>query len=173
MAVVLAVYIIGGCVYQRTVMNARGWRQVPHYHTWAKLVRGVVVSHFPISVTLNFTLLSWRQISNAPNCIKSILACLSLPFLLCHKHTPHTSHTLHTPSSPPTVPDGSSAFSRRLSALGSPTTGGWGGWGGGGRTLWGSNSRWGGGTYRQPEGESDEVDDENRLLDQLEGEWDD
>ncbi|KAF8418210.1 vacuolar sorting receptor [Tirmania nivea] len=37
--VFLAVYCIGGCMYQRTVMNARGWKQVPHYHTWAKIAR--------------------------------------------------------------------------------------------------------------------------------------
>ncbi|KAH0541340.1 hypothetical protein FGG08_004178 [Glutinoglossum americanum] len=29
------VYLIGGCVYQRTVMHARGWRQLPNYSMWA------------------------------------------------------------------------------------------------------------------------------------------
>ncbi|KAK5148737.1 hypothetical protein LTR04_000579 [Oleoguttula sp. CCFEE 6159] len=29
------VYIVGGCVYQRTVMHQRGWRQLPNYSMWA------------------------------------------------------------------------------------------------------------------------------------------
>ncbi|KAH8153224.1 uncharacterized protein LAJ45_02811 [Morchella importuna] len=29
------VYCAGGCMYQRSVMHARGWRQIPHYHAWA------------------------------------------------------------------------------------------------------------------------------------------
>ncbi|KAF3078471.1 Cation-independent mannose-6-phosphate receptor CI-MPR [Orbilia oligospora] len=32
--VALLVYFIGGCFYQRTVLHARGWRQVPHWQTW-------------------------------------------------------------------------------------------------------------------------------------------
>ncbi|KAF8251841.1 mannose 6-phosphate receptor domain-containing protein, partial [Wilcoxina mikolae CBS 423.85] len=35
MGVFALVYLVGGIVYQRTVMHARGWRQIPHYHTWA------------------------------------------------------------------------------------------------------------------------------------------
>lgn len=35
MGVAAAVYMVGGCVYQRTVMHARGWRQVPHWQVWA------------------------------------------------------------------------------------------------------------------------------------------
>lgn len=33
-AIAVAVYIIGGCVYQRTVMHQRGWRQIPNYSMW-------------------------------------------------------------------------------------------------------------------------------------------
>ncbi|RPA74244.1 mannose 6-phosphate receptor domain-containing protein [Ascobolus immersus RN42] len=29
------VYFIGGCMYQRTVMHARGWRQLPNYGLWS------------------------------------------------------------------------------------------------------------------------------------------
>ncbi|KAF2817079.1 mannose 6-phosphate receptor domain-containing protein [Mytilinidion resinicola] len=29
------VYLVGGCVYQRTVMHQRGWRQLPNYSMWA------------------------------------------------------------------------------------------------------------------------------------------
>jgi cation-dependent mannose-6-phosphate receptor len=33
--IALLVYLVGGCVYNRTVMHARGWRQVPNYPLWA------------------------------------------------------------------------------------------------------------------------------------------
>ncbi|KAI9882816.1 MAG: hypothetical protein M1823_005429 [Watsoniomyces obsoletus] len=33
--IALLVYLVGGCVYQRTVMHARGWRQLPNYGMWA------------------------------------------------------------------------------------------------------------------------------------------
>ncbi|KAI9891128.1 MAG: Cation-independent mannose-6-phosphate receptor CI-MPR [Vezdaea aestivalis] len=33
--IALLVYMIGGCMYQRTVMHARGWRQLPNYSMWA------------------------------------------------------------------------------------------------------------------------------------------
>lgn len=32
--IAVLVYMIGGCVYQRTVMNQRGWRQLPNYSMW-------------------------------------------------------------------------------------------------------------------------------------------
>lgn len=33
--VAVAVYILGGVFYQRTVAHARGWRQLPNYSLWA------------------------------------------------------------------------------------------------------------------------------------------
>lgn len=42
----LAVYLLGGIAYQRTVMHQRGWRQLPNYNVWASifsLVRDVFV----------------------------------------------------------------------------------------------------------------------------------
>ncbi|KAI9695512.1 MAG: Cation-independent mannose-6-phosphate receptor CI-MPR [Candelina mexicana] len=33
--IALLVYVVGGCVYQRTVMQQRGWRQLPNYGLWA------------------------------------------------------------------------------------------------------------------------------------------
>ncbi|KAI9804860.1 MAG: hypothetical protein M1825_001229 [Sarcosagium campestre] len=33
--IAVLVYLVGGCVYQRTVMHARGWRQIPNYSMWA------------------------------------------------------------------------------------------------------------------------------------------
>lgn len=33
--IAILVYVAGGCVYQRTVMHQRGWRQLPNYSLWA------------------------------------------------------------------------------------------------------------------------------------------
>lgn len=33
--IAVLVYVVGGCVYQRTVMHQRGWRQLPNYSMWA------------------------------------------------------------------------------------------------------------------------------------------
>ncbi|KAL9027952.1 MAG: hypothetical protein Q9196_003603 [Gyalolechia fulgens] len=33
----LAVYLLGGIAYQRTVMHQRGWRQLPNYTVWATI----------------------------------------------------------------------------------------------------------------------------------------
>lgn len=38
------VYLVGGIVYQRTVMHQRGWRQLPNYQMWAGIGRFIVVS---------------------------------------------------------------------------------------------------------------------------------
>jgi cation-dependent mannose-6-phosphate receptor len=35
LAIALLVYLIGGCVYNRTVMHQRGWRQLPNYAVWS------------------------------------------------------------------------------------------------------------------------------------------
>jgi cation-dependent mannose-6-phosphate receptor len=35
MLIALLVYLVGGCVYQRTVLHQRGWRQIPNYSLWA------------------------------------------------------------------------------------------------------------------------------------------
>lgn len=40
--IAILVYLVGGCVYQRTVMHQRGWRQLPNYHMWAGMARFVV-----------------------------------------------------------------------------------------------------------------------------------
>lgn len=37
--IAVLVYLVGGCVYQRTVMHQRGWRQLPNYHMWASIAR--------------------------------------------------------------------------------------------------------------------------------------
>ncbi|EFW20208.1 Cation-independent mannose-6-phosphate receptor CI-MPR [Coccidioides posadasii str. Silveira] len=36
--IAVAVYLIGGCAYQRTVMHQRGWRQCPNYAMWSGMV---------------------------------------------------------------------------------------------------------------------------------------
>ena len=47
LAITVLVYLIGGCVYQRSVMHQRGWRQCPNYAVWAGLFGFVGVSHIP------------------------------------------------------------------------------------------------------------------------------
>ena len=42
--IALLVYLVGGCVYQRTVMHARGWRQLPNYSMWAGIGSYIRVS---------------------------------------------------------------------------------------------------------------------------------
>ncbi|KAF1935868.1 mannose 6-phosphate receptor domain-containing protein [Clathrospora elynae] len=37
--IAVLVYFVGGCVYQRTVMHQRGWRQLPNYSMWAGIWR--------------------------------------------------------------------------------------------------------------------------------------
>ncbi|KAF8445171.1 mannose-6-phosphate receptor binding domain-containing protein [Terfezia claveryi] len=103
--VFLAVYCVGGCVYQRTVMNARGWRQVPHYHTWA------------------------RMATELGNCCGGLRrGAVRLP-----QNPRHGS-----------------------------------GWG-----SWGTRSGRAGPVWARGIDEEGDVEDENRLLDQLEGEWED
>jgi cation-dependent mannose-6-phosphate receptor len=42
--IAILVYLVGGCVYQRTVMHQRGWRQLPNYAMWAGIWRFGAVS---------------------------------------------------------------------------------------------------------------------------------
>lgn len=37
LTVAFAVYIVGGCMYSRTVLHQTGWRQVPNYELWGSL----------------------------------------------------------------------------------------------------------------------------------------
>jgi cation-dependent mannose-6-phosphate receptor len=36
--IALLVYLVGGCVYNRTVLQQRGWSQVPNYNLWAGIL---------------------------------------------------------------------------------------------------------------------------------------
>lgn len=36
--IAMLVYLVGGCVYNRVVLQQRGWSQVPNYHLWASLL---------------------------------------------------------------------------------------------------------------------------------------
>jgi cation-dependent mannose-6-phosphate receptor len=47
LAITVLVYLIGGCVYQRSVMHQRGWRQCPNYAVWAGLFGFIGVCHIP------------------------------------------------------------------------------------------------------------------------------
>jgi cation-dependent mannose-6-phosphate receptor len=33
--IAVIVYVVGGCVYSRVVLNQRGWKQLPNYNLWA------------------------------------------------------------------------------------------------------------------------------------------
>lgn len=37
MLIAVIVYLVGGCVYSRVVLQQRGWRQLPNYSLWAGL----------------------------------------------------------------------------------------------------------------------------------------
>lgn len=45
--VAVAVYVLGGVFYQRTVAHARGWRQLPNYSLWAGIWSFVQVCLIP------------------------------------------------------------------------------------------------------------------------------
>lgn len=44
LGIAIAVYLIGGCAYQRTVMHQRGWRQCPNYSVWTGIFSFLGVS---------------------------------------------------------------------------------------------------------------------------------
>ena len=44
LAIAVMVYLVGGCVYQRSVMHQRGWRQCPNFGVWAGIFGFVGVS---------------------------------------------------------------------------------------------------------------------------------
>ena len=63
MGVFAVVYLVGGIVYQRTVMHARGWRQIPHYHAWSAALGFIWVRLF--AMPLLFLL---RTVSRVAGC---------------------------------------------------------------------------------------------------------
>lgn len=36
--IAIIVYVVGGCVYSRMVLNQRGWKQLPNYNLWAGIL---------------------------------------------------------------------------------------------------------------------------------------
>lgn len=50
--IAVLVYVVGGCVYQRTVMHQRGWRQLPNYSMWAGIGSFFYVSRPPLRIIL-------------------------------------------------------------------------------------------------------------------------
>lgn len=46
--IALVVYFAGGVVYQRTVENARGWRQLPNHTVWQGIWNFIKVSLLPV-----------------------------------------------------------------------------------------------------------------------------
>lgn len=45
--IAILVYVVGGCVYSRVVLQQRGWRQLPNYGLWAGLFGFFKVSSAP------------------------------------------------------------------------------------------------------------------------------
>ncbi|KAK2753640.1 Cation-independent mannose-6-phosphate receptor CI-MPR [Onygenales sp. PD_40] len=122
MLIAIAVYLLGGCAYQRTVMHQRGWRQCPNYSLWAG-----AVSFLGDLMIIIFS---------------SISRCLRV-------NKPPTGYSQFS--------NGESNYNDRRGGL----VGAIGGRGGI------SN---GGGSGR---GRRTDVEEENRLIDQLDEEWDD
>jgi cation-dependent mannose-6-phosphate receptor len=54
LAITVLVYLIGGCVYQRSVMHQRGWRQCPNYGVWAGFLGFIGVSRISRLVFASF-----------------------------------------------------------------------------------------------------------------------
>ncbi|KAG6037514.1 hypothetical protein E4U41_005043 [Claviceps citrina] len=46
LVIAILVYVLGGVFYNRTVTNARGWRQLPNYSLWARIWNFFSVSSF-------------------------------------------------------------------------------------------------------------------------------
>ena len=45
--IAVIVYVVGGCVYSRVVLNQRGWKQLPNYNLWAGIFGFFRVSFIP------------------------------------------------------------------------------------------------------------------------------
>lgn len=61
--IALLVYLVGGCVYSRTVLNQRGWRQLPNYALWAGIFgffRVSACSKFPSGASEEVVLMTDR-----------------------------------------------------------------------------------------------------------------
>lgn len=61
MLIAVLVYFVGGCVYQRTVMHQRGWRQLPNYTMWADIARFIAVCSMsnlflPLTIMMSFVI---------------------------------------------------------------------------------------------------------------------
>lgn len=52
LVVAVLVYLLGGVFYNRTVGNARGWRQLPNYSMWASVWSFICVSRSRVSKDL-------------------------------------------------------------------------------------------------------------------------
>jgi len=51
MLIAVIVYLVGGCVYSRMVLQQRGWRQLPNYSLWAGIF-GFFKVRFPFAFAL-------------------------------------------------------------------------------------------------------------------------
>ncbi|KKZ64611.1 hypothetical protein EMCG_09465 [[Emmonsia] crescens] len=122
----IAVYLLGGCAYQRTVMHQRGWRQCPNYGMWA----GTGSFLRDLSIIL-FTSLS--------RCFRSN----NLKSPTGYSHFSNGNHNVNDRRGGGLV----GAIGGRRDGVGGGTNGG--------------------------RGRRTDVEEENRLIDQLDEEWDD
>ncbi|KAI9838002.1 MAG: hypothetical protein M1819_006156 [Sarea resinae] len=60
--IAVLVYVAGGCVYQRTVMHQRGWRQLPNYSMWSGMASFVKVGLLRALLCLRFKGAAHRKI---------------------------------------------------------------------------------------------------------------
>lgn len=52
LAIAVLVYLLGGIFYNRTVSNARGWKQLPNYSLWASVWGFITVGTLPQAPTI-------------------------------------------------------------------------------------------------------------------------
>ncbi|QSS52540.1 vacuolar sorting receptor [Histoplasma capsulatum var. duboisii H88] len=122
--IAIAVYVLGGCAYQRTVMHQRGWRQCPNYSMWASAV----------------------------SFLRDVFIILFASLCRCFSSSNFKSPTGYSPFSNYNHNSNDRNAGGFVSAF-SGRRGSGGGAGGRGRRT--------------------DVDEENRLIDQLDEEWDD
>ncbi|KAK2767507.1 Cation-independent mannose-6-phosphate receptor CI-MPR [Arachnomyces sp. PD_36] len=135
--IAVAVYLIGGCAYQRTVMHQRGWRQCPNSALWV----GILL-FFKDLIVLGFYSLS--------NCIRrnDYTSASSGGY-----SRTYANDSSNTGSGDRSNTSSGQQRSGLVGAIGGRGTGS----GSGGRGT----------------GQRSNVDEENRLIDQLDEEWDD
>jgi cation-dependent mannose-6-phosphate receptor len=148
--IAVAVYLIGGCAYQRTVMHQRGWRQCPNYSMWAGLVSFISVSSVACFHQILFPFLVQLWLTGFMFTIQDFVIIIFSSLTRCFVRNRGSGSTGGSYSR--VNVDGSSPSNQRGGLIGAI----------GGRGRGGD-----------PRGGRTDVDAENRLIDQLDEEWED